>query len=153
LLVDIAQRKVTHDELTAELTKELVELDQRPAGVLLGKLRELGIPEALGAEVERVIARRNRLIHHFMEDIQVARAVLDGEGIEQVVDRVDQLSADIQRLINEIAAAAFPGAEAALGATIPELLSAVQTVDLDSIEDDALREQLRLVHLFGDHLK
>jgi hypothetical protein len=143
LLVDIARRRAESEGLTLRLGQQLSRLELQPAGELLRTLRELGIPSDVANRIEEVIGRRNNLVHRFMEDREVAAVFMTGEGTDRIVERVDKLAADCQRLINEIGPSAFSGVEGVLGATLPELLAMAKSADLDAIEDDQLRAQLR----------
>jgi len=60
-----------------------------------------------------------------------------------VIERVDQLAADCQALINAIAPGAFSGVERAFGASLPELLRAVGAIDLAAPENDVLPDAVR----------
>lgn len=146
LLVEIAQRRAASDGLTKRLEQELATLERKSAGKLLKALREIGIPQDLAERIGELIARRNWLVHHFMEDRDVFLAFVVGHGFEPLVERVDRLAADCQALINEIAPPAFSGAEQVLGATLEQLLEQLQAADLDEIEDDDFRAQLELLH-------
>lgn len=145
LLVDIARRRAASDGLTQRLDRELATLEHKPAGRLLETLRELDIPPYLAGRIDDFIARRNRLVHRFMEDPGVFLAFVTGHGLEPLVERVDRLAADCQALVNELAPAAFSGAERVLGATFDQLLEQVKMADLDEIKDDGLRDQLEMI--------
>jgi hypothetical protein len=144
LLVDIAQRQAARDGLAKQLARDLSRLERQPAGALLRTLCELGIPAELAAGIEDVIVRRNQLVHRLMEDAQLL-AALGGTGVNRAVERVDELAADCQRLINGIAPDAFAGAERALGAPLPELFQMLQGLDPETVDDERLRAQLELV--------
>ena len=145
LVVDIAQRSAKAHGLTDGLGRQLTELERRPAGALLRTLRSLGVEGDLAERIEGVITRRNRLVHGAMADSVIARPLATGEGVDVAVDYIDVLGADIQAIINEIGPGAFGGAEAALGHTMSELLAAAKTVELGSIEDPNLREELEWI--------
>lgn len=142
LLVDIAQRQVDRDGWTQRLGHELADLERRPAGRLLGTLEALGIPSDLAGRIQGVIDRRNRLVHHLMEDADVLLA-MTGVNPQPVIERIDQLAADCQALINDIAPGAFAGVEGAFGATLPDLLREVRGLDLDGPGDETLPEDVR----------
>lgn len=152
LLVDIAQRSVHRNGMRDELDRELTLLERRPAGDLLAKLRQLGIPEDLGERIGEVLRRRNQLVHHFLANPDVIAALNTGDGFEPFVDQVDQLAADCQGLIDEIGPLAFSGAQQALGATLPELAEAVLSIDPDSVEDEKLRAQLETAKTWGQYV-
>jgi hypothetical protein len=115
---------------------------------LLGSLRGLGIPDDLAARLQDVIGRRNRLVHHVLEDAVVLEALIAG-NIDQVVDDIDALAADCQRLINDIAPVAFADAETALGAPLEHIVDIVNGIDPGTVVDERLRTQLAVVGLLG----
>jgi hypothetical protein len=142
LLVELTQRRAKSGGLTEELSRQIAELERRPAGELLRALRELGIEQELATRIAGVIERRNRLVHGAIADPIIARPFATGEGVDEAVDYIDALGADIQAIINEIGPGAFSGAEAALGHSMRELLEAAKAIDLDQIEDPGLRGEL-----------
>lgn len=142
LLVEIAQRLVGCEGFSPRVGGELSGLERRPAGTLLERLKTAGLAPDLAARTEHVIERRNRLIHHFLEDGDVLTAMTGGDA-EPVIERIDQLAADCQALINEIAPGAFAGVERAFGASLPELLRAVGAMDLAAPENDVLPDAVR----------
>lgn len=144
LLVDIARRDADRQGLTDELSARLSRLERQSAGALLETLRTLGIDAAHANQIADVIHRRNLLVHHFMEAADVVDAFTRGERIDELVDRIDAVAADCQRIINEIAPPAFSGLETIFGVPIRTLLEQMHTVDLERITDKGLREQLRL---------
>lgn len=77
-----------------------------------------------------------------MEDADVLMAMTGG-NVEPVIERIDQLAADCQALINDIAPCAFSGVEGAFGATLPDLLRAVGALNLEAPEDETLPEGVR----------
>jgi hypothetical protein len=145
LVIDIISRHAEREGLSEHLDAQLSALESRSAGKLLGTLRELGIPGELAGRIDAVILRRNQVVHHFMEDPDVLRAFATGEGLDEVVERTDRLAADCQSIVNELGGPAFAGVEAALGATVPELIRLLQSAELDGIEDDAVRKQLESI--------
>jgi hypothetical protein len=126
LLVDIVMRDFhLAGRWRDELMQELSELQGRSAGKLLGRLRELGISADVAERVDKVIRARNRVVHHLMEDVKVARAMQTGDGMEEVVADIDRIAIDCQQVVNELTLVAFPNMEAALGMTLPELAERV----------------------------
>jgi hypothetical protein len=152
LLVDIAQRRVTKDGFDDELSHTLSELEAQPAGRLLQHLRELGIAPELAGRINEVLKRRNRLVHHFLEDPEVLEAIWGNVSVDPFVDRVDELAADCQRLVNEIGPLAFSGAEKALGVELPELAQSLMRIDPESVEDEELRSQVESLRPWGRFL-
>lgn len=142
LLVDIVNRMAQREEEREGLERELRELERRPGGKLLEKLRQLGLNTEMAARVQAAIARRNRLIHHYMEEPEVMAALMTGTGIDALVRDVDSLAVECQQIVNLIAPDAFVGLQQFLGANLPQLLHALTALDLDLVEDPALRQQL-----------
>lgn len=144
LLVDVARRRAERDGLNKRLGEDLWGLERQTAGALLTTLKQLGIDDRLAEQINEVIARRNHLIHHFMEDPDVMIALADG-GIAEVAARVDRLALDCQILGNAVAPGAFRELERVLGASLDELTEVVRALDLEAIGDQRLREQLATV--------
>jgi hypothetical protein len=142
LLVDIVNRMAQREEQREELDRELRELERRPGGKLLEKLRQLGLNTEMAARIQAAIVRRNRLIHHYMEEPEVMAALMTGAGIDALVGDVDSLAVECQQIVNLIAPDAFAGLQQFLGANLPQLLHALTALDLDLVEDPTLRQQL-----------
>lgn len=86
MLTDLIQRQVGRDGAEAVFGRGLVtELERKPAGALLLKLRELGYEEPLAGRIAAVIEERNHFIHHLYEDPEFMRAFARREGIEKIV--------------------------------------------------------------------
>jgi predicted RNase H-like nuclease len=143
LLVDFLHIYGRKHGLRGELEQELSELERKPAGKLLERLRGLGLENDLAARIESVIHRRNELIHHFMEDPDVLSAFQTGDGVGRLVDRVNALAIDCQQIINEISPHAFSGLQELLGGTLSKLLDVLQSADLHEVSDPKLRTQLQ----------
>jgi uncharacterized protein YutE (UPF0331/DUF86 family) len=143
LLVDIVNRMAHREGLREQLELELHELERRSGGKLLEKLKELGLPDDLAARILAAIVRRNRLIHHYMEEPEVMMALMTGAGVEDLVAEVDELAVECQQIINLIAPDALAGLQRALGATIPELIDAIKNLDSQRVENPTLRQQLQ----------
>ena len=153
LLVDIVMREFHREgQWRDELVQELSELEGRPAGKLLERLRGLGISVELADRIFGVISRRNRVIHHLMKDPEVSVALETGEGMEKVVGDIDRIATDCQQIVNELIVVAFPSLEAAFGMTLGELANALGSIDLDTIEDPNLRQQLQAARVMRDAL-
>jgi hypothetical protein len=143
LVVDIANRVAQRDGLRQGLERELGELERRPGGKVLEKLKELGLDDALAARVLAAIVRRNRLIHHYMEDPKVMLAFMTGAGIDEFVADVDSLAIECQQIINLLAHDAFTGLLHTLGADIPALIDTIANSNLSQVDDPKLRQQLK----------
>jgi hypothetical protein len=153
LLVDIVMREFHREgQWRDELVQELSELEGRPAGKLLERLRGLGISGELADRIFDVISRRNRVIHHLMKDPEVSVALETGEGMEKVVADIDRIATDCQQSVNELIVVAFPSLEAAFGMTLAELANALGSIDLDTIEDPNLRQQLHAARVMREAL-
>ena len=143
LLVDIVNRMAQREGLREQLERELHELERRSGGKLLEKLKELGLPDDLATRILAAIVRRNRLIHHYMEEPKVMMALMTGTGFEDLVAEVDDLAVECQQIINLIAPDAFAGLQQALGASVPELIDAIKNLDSQRVENPTLRQQLQ----------
>jgi hypothetical protein len=140
LLVDIVNRMAQREELEQELR----ELERRPGGKLLEKLRQLGLDIEMAARIQAAIVRRNTLIHHYMEEPEVMAALMTGAGIDALVRDVDSLAVECQQIVNLIAPDAFAGLQQFLGANLPQILHALTALDLDLVEDQRCVSSSRL---------
>lgn len=147
LLVEIVQRLANSSGLTDELAQQVSRLERRPAGPLLKSLRGLGFSDTLAADVDEVVERRNELVHRFLERPDVFEALSNGEGIEGVVESVQELARDINRLMNKIGPNAFGGAEEALGASLSEMFTTLRSIEPNVVEDGRLRRQIEMARL------
>lgn len=145
LIADITQRTAGQHGLSEELVAELAQLEMLPAGRLVKQLRALGLAEGLAARIEDVLARRNRLVHHVLEEPEIVLALRTGQGAEKVAANIEQLAADCGEISSTLAAVAFPGLEALLGASPAELAKMAAATDPAHISDDAERADLEAV--------
>jgi hypothetical protein len=153
LLVDIVMRDFHHaGRWRDELAQELSDLEGRPAGKLLDRVRSLGIPVELADRVGEVIRRRNWVVHHLMEDIKVVVALQTGEGMDEVVADIERIAIDCQQVVDELALVAFPTLEAAIGMTLPQLADRLGSIDLASIDDLQTRQQVEFARVLRDVL-
>jgi hypothetical protein len=153
LLVDIVMRDFQRaGKWRDEFVQELSELEGRSAGKLLGRLRDLGIPANLADHVDKVIRQRNRVVHHLMEDVKVAKAMQTGDGMEEVVADIDGVAIACQQVVNELTLVAFPNMEAAIGMTLPELAERIGQIDPATIEDPQTRQQVEFARVMRDAL-
>ncbi len=143
LLADIAQRTAGQGGVTAELGQLVVHLERRPAGELVGRLRKLGISRELATCLEGVLQRRNRVVHHLLDDPPTVLAITTGTGLKQVVDDVDNVTVECQRIMEALWPDASAGMEAivqsTLGGPLADVAAPVRTLDPDTLEDDHLR--------------
>ncbi len=148
LLVDIIMRDLHHSgRWRDEFVHELSELEGHSAGRLLGRLRELGIPDDLAERVSNVIRQRNRVVHHLLEEKEVAVAMQTGEGMEKIVADIERVSIDCQQVVNQLILVAFPAMETAIRMTLPELADRLAAIDLAAIEDPQLRQQVEFAQV------
>jgi hypothetical protein len=151
LLVDIVVREFHRDGgWRDEMVQELSDLEGRPAGKLLDRLRGFGIRPELADRVADVIRRRNRVVHHLMEDVKVATALQTGEGVEEIVADIDGIAIDCQQVVNELTLVAFPSLEEAIGKTLPELADDLGSIDPSSIEDMQMRQGVEFARVLRD---
>jgi hypothetical protein len=76
-----------------------------------------------------------------MEDPQLARAA-QGEDVNQAVDRIDQVAAECQALVNDIAPTAFAGIQTALGIDFDTIVKTIINIDPTDITDEATRAEV-----------
>lgn len=143
LLLVVQLRDDREGEFPTE--KEFAYLEEASAGKRLGLLRKLDIPSDLEARIDDAIDRRNRIIHHMFECPEIVGAVISGKGIDAAVEQIEQVALDCGKLGVELYAVAGPQFEAKVGKTPAELVEILGSVELDSVEDPHLREQLEAV--------
>ncbi len=154
LLVDIVTRELHRDGAWRdEFVQELTDLQRRPAGKLLDRLRGLGISDKLAERIGEVIARRNRVVHHLMEDGKVGLAMHTGAGLEEIVADIESIAVECQQIVNQLVVVAFPELEAAIGMTAPELADALASIDPATIADPNVRAQLQAARVLRDALR
>jgi hypothetical protein len=144
LLVDIANRRAQRDGFGPDLGDDLARLERLPAGALLQTLQQLGIDEDLAGRISELIGRRNRLVHGFMDDADVI-AAFESRDVVALVQRVDEIALDCQRVVNQLAPSAFAELEQLFGVPLEQLIDIVLTIEPDSIADTRLRDQLTLL--------
>lgn len=74
--------------------EEFARLEEASAGRLLGLLRGLHIPAELEGRIDEVIDRRNEVVHHMFETPEIVAAVVSGEGMDAVVQQIEQVALD-----------------------------------------------------------
>jgi len=135
--------EVYRQQLLADLPIEDVEaFEKRSAGKLLGKLREQGVGEALAARIERLIVRRNKLIHGFLDDLEVAQAVMTGEGFAEVRAGVERLGMECSALSTQMQAEFAQEIEKVLDMPLEEVAKRLTVADLSRIEEPKQRAEL-----------
>jgi hypothetical protein len=121
--------------------EEFPYLEAASAGKRLALLRALDIPSDLEARIDDAIERRNRIIHHVFECPEIVVAVTSGEGMGEAVAMVEQVALDCGSIGVELYAVVAPKLEAKHGKPA-ELVELLASVDLESVDDPRLREQL-----------
>jgi hypothetical protein len=133
-----------------ELGVELARSDNLTAGQLLARLRDLDLPADLDARVADAIDRRNQLVHHTLEDPELAKAVLSGARPDAVVRRLDELACDCAALTVEMQLVAVPRLHAALGKSPSELMDMIGSIDPNTVSAPRERDQLEAIRAFAD---
>lgn len=155
LLAEIGRRQLEADgQATESLTRLLTDFESQPAGRLLRKLREQGITEDLAERIDDVLKRRNRMIHGVIEDVSVAVALATGEGIDEVLARIEKIEADCGVLATEIQPLANDSLEKLYGISIQQAGRILtEAINLDDIHDPGVRKELEnaraLINLYG----
>ncbi len=139
-MIEIARLLVERNP-GVELDAELKRLEGLTAGLRLRELRALDLAPDLDARIGEAIDRRNDLVHHLMEDPELAQAV-EGDGIQAVADRIEQLALDCAALGAELHFVAAPKLEAATGMTQDEMAKLVRTIDLATLSEPRERKHL-----------
>ena len=148
LLLVIALLRVERDGAFPS-AKELARLERAPAGVLFGELQKLDLPADLDQRIADAIDRRNRVIHRPIEDPEIVRAIVGGESIDPVTERVQQVALDCGKIAVELQAVVGPRLEKMLGKTQTELMAIVAEADLESIGDARSRQQVEAIRALG----
>ncbi len=151
LLVEYARLALDEHGVGPEVSNELSRLETLPAGAVRKALQRFGLPEQLEARLAAAIEGRNNLIHHQIEDPELVRAAVTGDGREGVVSRIERLSLDCVELAVELAAFALPRLEAKLG-TREQLVRLMGSIDPASVEDESMRRQLESVQALSHEL-
>ena len=150
LLLEYARLAVERDGLSPELGEELTRLEGLPSGAVLNEVRKFDLPGDLDGRISDAIARRNRLLHHQFEDPELVRAVVSGEGIDAVVERVNRLALDCGELAVELYVVASPRLEAALGMSRGEIVEALKSIDPEAVADPVERQQFEAILALGE---
>ena len=146
MLVDISRRGALDEGFTQELGTELATLERRTAGQLLARLKQLGVDEPIATRVGEFIARRNEVVHDFMERPDVITAFVTGDVADLVAD-LEDIAIACQQIVNEIAPPAFGAVEQLLGVSLESLVEHIRTIDLDTVVDEGLRRQIELAQM------
>jgi hypothetical protein len=155
LLGEIGRRQLeTEGQPTESLTRLLTELESQPAGRLLAKLRQQGMPADLAERIDDVLTRRNRMVHGMIEDLAVATALVTGDGIEAVLSWIARIEADCRTLIAELQPLAYQSLEERFGIDIHQAARVLtEAINLDDIGDLGVRKDLEnaraLIDLYG----
>ena len=141
LLGEIARRHVERGE-SPSLAEMIAPLEGKPAGLLLKKLHSQEIDSHLEERLRDLIRRRNRLVHGFLDDLDVAASIKSGDGIDIVIEGVEQIAMDCAELIAELHPLAERSMEERTGKTQAQLAEWFSTVDLNVIPDPAVRAEV-----------
>lgn len=131
------------------LQKVLTEIEQMTSGQARSQLEVLGLPEDLNARIRSAVARRNALLHRPLEDAELVRAIGTGEGIDEVVKRIERLAIDCGELGVELERFAGDRLTAMLGMNREEIAQLVASLDVSTVEDRRVRAQLEAVKAAG----
>jgi hypothetical protein len=151
LFTDLVQRRIKRDGLEGVFGDELISrLVRMPAGALLNALREFGYGDELAKEIATAIDSRNRLIHHLYEDPDFIEVVAQRKGLDGIVERVEALVESIHVIVVKLEPGLASSTEQIFGGPPMHLLSQLQDLDLDAIDDEDLRKQLKAIRSFPD---
>jgi hypothetical protein len=125
--------------------EEFARLEEASAGRLLGLLRGLHIPADLEGRIDEVIDRRNEVVHRMFEMPEMVAAVVSGEGMDVVVQQIEQVALDCGSIGVELFTVAGGALEAKMGKTPAELAEMLAGIDLEAIEDARSRRQLESI--------
>lgn len=131
------------------LGKVLKETERLTSGQAQSQLDVLGIPEDLNARIRSAVARRNALLHRPFEDADLARAIGTGEGLDEVVERIDRLALDCGELGVELERFAGDRLTDMLGMSRAEIAQLVAGLDVSTVKDPQIRAQLEAVKASG----
>jgi hypothetical protein len=116
-----------------------------PGGYLENALlaNRLGLSEEIELRTKDVNLRRADLFHRPVESYGAVGVVATGTGMEAVVRRIKTFSQDCDKLAREVLGAAYPIGRRVSGRSFEELKAILTSVDLEQLEDDRAREDLR----------
>jgi hypothetical protein len=120
--------------------------DRLPGGKLVRKLRTQGIDGVLASRIDDLIKLRNTLIHGFLDDVDVAVAVMTGDGFDEVRVGAEDLGTECSALSRQMQAELGREIESVLGASLVDIAKYVRAADLsqiDSVEQRAELERAR----------
>ncbi len=98
----IAEGMANDEERRRKLDTELAGLDALTAGDLRRELQKFGLPSDLDERIDDAIKRRNRFVHHLMEDPVLLSAAVSGKGLEAAVAQLERLAIDSGELAVEL---------------------------------------------------
>jgi hypothetical protein len=146
------------DEATADSSVAAVDvyqaqrdrLDRLTAGQLLGELRRRGFPPELLERVADAIKRRNQLVHRILQDDEIVQAVSEGNGLDQVIARIEQLVRDCFELATELYTVTIRILEEVTGKSAVELGHILTQADPSMIDDPHGRAWLEALQAEGE---
>jgi hypothetical protein len=89
------------------------------------------------------------MVHHLIEDPEVVKA-MGGDGMDVVVERIDQVALDCAALTVELQTVAVAKLEAILGKSQAELAEILKSFDPETTADPRERRQLEAIQALGD---
>lgn len=131
------------------LGKALKVTERLTSGQARSQLDVLGIPEDLNARIRSAVTRRNALLHRPLEDADLVRAIGTGEGLDEVIERIDRLALDCGELGVELERFAGDRLTDVLGMSRAEIAQLVAGLDVGTVEDPQIRAQLEAVKASG----
>jgi hypothetical protein len=141
LLTDVIARRAARDGARATFEGRLLsELENKSAGVLVGRLRSLGYEPDLAARLDAAIAERNRLVHHLLEEPAMMRA-LGGADPAELCARVEELVGEMYALVAELEPSISAGMEGVFDRSAAQLHALLGEVDPAELEEGLEREQ------------
>jgi hypothetical protein len=128
-----------------KLDKELASLRKLTGGKALNKLRKFGLPTDLDERISGVIDRRNRFVHHIMEDPVVMPAAVTGKGVGTAVAQLERLALDAMELAVELHVFAADKLTALFGTTRATMIEDLLQVNPATVADPNERALLEMI--------
>ncbi|MGP0101216.1 MAG: hypothetical protein ACLPUT_06310 [Solirubrobacteraceae bacterium] len=145
-----ANSDVAHSPAMGGYQAQRDRLNRLTAGQLLGELRGRGFPPELLERVDDAIKRRNQLVHRILQDDEIVRAVSEGNGLDQVIARIEQLVRDCSELAIELYTITIRIFEEVTGKSAVELADILTQANPSMIDDPHDRAWLEALQADGD---
>lgn len=126
------------------LARDLRRLSTKPGGTLLQQLQALGFDPQITERIGDVLQRRNRLVHHPVEDEVLIAGFLERD-VDAAVAHIERIAADCDAIVAETLDGAIRGAMDVAGFTEEQLEDWFRHRDLDAIEDARLRSAVAVL--------